>query len=826
MTKLARLIAGVVVALIITGIAGPLLNVSKVTAQDANWLSGADPVLSKMVDLPSNTLPVRANVDCTKLNYHNTVGNDATGCFTDSEAGTMDVNGAAILMKDSALGIPITSTVPGQYGITPIANQSLVLSQTSAPIIGSYLHFYTNFKSNLSLHEDARRNIWYSIEHPPGIDLVDSKGQPIVTNAYGTLSFSSNGDWMVVDSPNNAFLRVNLTTFTTLRYALSMNSGLDYSPQNARTAISDDGRYIAMASYKYHFLRVYDLLNCPGLTPNNTGGQIECPSRDYWPYVSSHLNGFFNIWSVRFTNDDNLNFDATYNYVANEKYDSARFVMTAPGGQLHKIDYLTLGDSYISGQGTFQYKQGTDTDNNTCHVSTLAYPYIIGASLENSYESVACSGAKTDDITDDSDKYIGQVKDKVEAKDRDITTILDNFMSGYLNQLSFVRKYMPRVITLSIGGNDIGFSDIMKACVAPQAGDQTCYDSYTERLSLAESITALFSTLQQTYSSILAADPGVQLYVVGYPQVATLGNCATNVHLNSTEITFSQQLITYLDTITQRAAGSVGARYVDMQNALAGHRLCEAKTSDVAINGVTAGNDGGPLGLKIFGAESFHPNVFGHQLLAQKVLQATNNFKQPMPAADSSITALPITDPSAQVLLSNYQSDGMQLDSAIYDDDMPGFALQGGSTQLSVTSLEGNLVIGGSYTVVLHSSPTNLGTLIADGSGDLNGQVTIPPTTPPGFHTLHIYGQDAAGRQIDIYKVIYVAASADDYNGDGTPNSNDQCLVVPLSGQDVDEDGIDDACDPDISEPPDYGHKYPATAALVGNMVLVVNPAN
>jgi len=42
-----------------------------------------------------------------------------------------------------------------------------------------------------------------------------------------------------------------------------------------------------------------------------------------------------------------------------------------------------------------------------------------------------------------------------------------------------------------------------------------------------------------------------------------------------------------------------------------------------------------------------------------------------------------------------------------------------------------------------------------------------------------------------------------------------------LSGQDVDEDGIDDACDANIGEPPDYGHKYPATATLFENSILV-----
>jgi hypothetical protein len=41
-----------------------------------------------------------------------------------------------------------------------------------------------------------------------------------------------------------------------------------------------------------------------------------------------------------------------------------------------------------------------------------------------------------------------------------------------------------------------------------------------------------------------------------------------------------------------------------------------------------------------------------------------------------------------------------------------------------------------------------------------------------------------------------------DTDGDGLPNQTDSCAAAPNSGIDIDQDGIDDTCDPLISLPP------------------------
>jgi hypothetical protein len=95
-----------------------------------------------------------------------------------------------------------------------------------------------------------------------------------------------------------------------------------------------------------------------------------------------------------------------------------------------------------------------------------------------------------------------------------------------------------------------------------------------------------------------------------------------------------------------------------------------------------------------------------------------------------------------------------------------------------------------------------LGSSTTDVSGNISATINVPDNVPTGYHTLHVYGTNIAGEPVDIYKTVYVAANESDYDGDGVNNVTDACLIIEPSGQDIDQDGIDDSCDGDIGEPP------------------------
>src|SRR3954454_9372004 len=92
--------------------------------------------------------------------------------------------------------------------------------------------------------------------------------------------------------------------------------------------------------------------------------------------------------------------------------------------------YIALGDSYSSGVGTRTYI----SDGTSCQRSTYAYPYLIATQRAFTLSFQACSGAKIPDVT-----------------------------NKQLGTLSSGTAY----VTLSVGGNDAGFSSVITECAQP-----------------------------------------------------------------------------------------------------------------------------------------------------------------------------------------------------------------------------------------------------------------------------------------------------------------------------------------------------------------------
>ena len=286
----------------------------------------------------------------------------------------------------------------------------------------------------------------------------------------------------------------------------------------------------------------------------------KCQSRDYASVLSAAVPALKAVYQPRFTNNTQLSLTVLHEYVSGANFKAGQYVVTAPGENPLGIEYLGMGDSFASGQGAFNYIEGTDTAINACHLSSLAYPYLLSSELFNSGRSVACSGAKTRDISYMALEYEGQVKDGLKKEDRkNLSSIFSNFSPGYLVQNDFVDKYNPQSLTLSIGGNDIGFADIVKQCVMPGLMNTTCYSTYEDQQELLARIYAIGDKLKNTYRTV--SSPGRRVYVIGYPQLVVAGgNCAANVHLDEQEIRFFIGLTDVLNGVIKRAADSAGVR--------------------------------------------------------------------------------------------------------------------------------------------------------------------------------------------------------------------------------------------------------------------------
>jgi hypothetical protein len=273
--------------------------------------------------------------------------------------------------------------------------------------------------------------------------------------------------------------------------------------------------------------------------------------------------------------------------------------------------------------------------------------------------------------------------------------------------------------------------------------------------------------------------------------------------MNNDELIFAQQAINYLDTVIQIAAAKAGVVYVDTQNALDGHRLCEASPGSVAMNGITAGKDAPNSSAGPFGNESYHPNALGHELLENAILAATHNLTDPMPIAV--LSAMP--PPEAGLDILNVPPSGRAVNITEYDSNLSGDVLfKQALNAVTILGPDHALAPATSLQAVLHSDVVPLGSFTADADGDILVQIIIPDSVAPGYHTLHLYGTDINDQPIDIYKVVYIADSPDDMDGDNISDNVEPCVGVPPSGHDYDLDGIDDSCDGTIDatqvEPP------------------------
>ncbi len=783
----------VVVAVAI--IAAVIYCAGNASASEADWFGAGNAVATHSRDY--GTIQRAQNFDCVPRKLAN-VSTDV--CLMGSTIGPITTDGRIVVDGNAYL---LTDGNLHGY-ITSIPNSKRFI-QTNFVSTGAYLHVY----DQLYRQDIDRKLYWglplstrYVINKPWDRGLTDSSGAMLKVNGP-PLASSSNGEWMLVDVPYVGLFRVNSDMTELVPFGLSMEQLKAKNQPIYNFAISNDGKHVAAVGPQT--LSIYQLDGCAqhgyvtGTAPSFEG----CKSKNIWSDVvagSAKLTGLPNLeiaGTVRFMDDFNVSLDVRYRDSRSQPFSYQRYNVTAPGAELHKLGLLGMGDSYISGEGIGEYYEGTDTNDNKCHLAYASYPYLIGGGMFDSYKSVACAGAKTMDVNGRSRDYTGQTRNKIKLSERtpDSVSILALFSPGYAQQLNFVDTYRPKTALLSIGGNDVEFSNIVKSCVA---GD-TCFADYASRRQKAEQIAGIFDSLKETYEGIL--NSGTQyLYVVGYPEIAkTGGDCGLNVHLNGGEIAFANELVGYLNQTIEAAASAAGARYVDISRALDGHRLCETVDGDIAMNGLTAGDDKGifipftNVTLGPIANESYHPNELGHVLIAKTILNKTDNLSQPMPVPDSTAQAPPINDDMPllagmgdPVPFSKLETVSDLVDGTVYQDT---------PTTIKVDGLEANTLPNSEYEVVLHSTPVSLGKVTSDANGDINAIVKIPADMPVGFHTINLYGKDYGDEDIQIQKTIFVAHTPDDLDGDGVPNADEPCLIFASSGRDVDEDGVDDACD-------------------------------
>ncbi|MGV2919634.1 SGNH/GDSL hydrolase family protein [Streptomyces alfalfae] len=219
--------------------------------------------------------------------------------------------------------------------------------------------------------------------------------------------------------------------------------------------------------------------------------------------------------------------------------------------------YVALGDSYSSGVGAGSY----DSSSGDCKRSTKAYPALwAAANSPSSFHFTACSGARTGDVLA---KQLGPLG------------------SG------------TGLVSISVGGNDAGFADVMTTCVLQS--ESNCLARIAQARSYVDS--TLPGNLDKVYSAISAKAPSAQVVVLGYPRFYKLdGSCVAG--LSERERAAINSAADYLNTATAKRAADHGFTFGDVTGAFTGHELCSGSPWLHSLNIFNPG-------------ESYHPKAAG-----------------------------------------------------------------------------------------------------------------------------------------------------------------------------------------------------------------------
>ncbi len=171
-----------------------------------------------------------------------------------------------------------------------------------------------------------------------------------------------------------------------------------------------------------------------------------------------------------------------------------------------RLQYVAMGDSFSSGEGNPPFLSGTDNGGvNECHRSDAAYPRLLDDDINlnlNLVDFVACSGATTDTVLNGgSSTGAWGEPPQVDA----LTSSTD-------------------VVTITVGGNDVGFADYAESCHAADCSPSS--QSYADIMDAIED-PDFYDNLYDTYMEILMRAPNAEVYVLDYPYIAeqNAGTC-------------------------------------------------------------------------------------------------------------------------------------------------------------------------------------------------------------------------------------------------------------------------------------------------------------
>ncbi|GAB3618503.1 SGNH/GDSL hydrolase family protein [Okibacterium endophyticum] len=255
------------------------------------------------------------------------------------------------------------------------------------------------------------------------------------------------------------------------------------------------------------------------------------------------------------------------------------------------LEYVALGDSYSAG---FGIEPHTNLPAPGCYQAEQNYPHLVAAELGLSLTDVTCSGAVTENIT----------------------TTPQITMTGSTAPLqSDALSAETDIVTVTIGGNDLGFSVIAESCLAagptgPLLSDEPdCRSLYVQDgfdILAARIADEVAPAVLAAFTDIATKAPNAEIFVVGYPAIAPsaadtpAAGCFSSL-LNETpppaftenaypftdiDVPYLHKIERLLDEAIRAQADAVGATFLPTFELTSAHSPC-APEGEAYVNGIT-----------------------------------------------------------------------------------------------------------------------------------------------------------------------------------------------------------------------------------------------
>jgi GDSL-like Lipase/Acylhydrolase family/WD40-like Beta Propeller Repeat len=319
-------------------------------------------------------------------------------------------------------------------------------------------------------------------------------------------------------------------------------------------------------------------------------------------------------------------FDAADSAVGDDtnKHDDVYVAEWPRPDQGASFEYVALGDSYSAGEGNGPYIPPSDSERNKCHRSPQAYAPMLSR-LHWTHppppEFVACSGAITDDLYNQN-RGGNFVRDAITGHYQ-----LEPDQTGHLSTST-------KLVTLTIGGNDVGFVEALKKCLVAEKAP----NSHCQKTGLAKSISNRIDALNgvgqgktssgydiHSWSSIIqrihAKAPSARILIGGYPIIVNPqaikgganGYCRVGrltqfdtypVVIYKDQANWMKAKVEAINSGIEQAvidSGVAEASYIDVATRFEGHALCDREPWLYSLSGTVDRPD----------LSSFHPTVRG-----------------------------------------------------------------------------------------------------------------------------------------------------------------------------------------------------------------------